>query len=200
VNEVVYAGGESSRREERKEALLDAAADYVVAHGLRDLSIRPLAAALGMSHRTLLYYFESKDKLVLAVLDVVRQRDREKIRAYLAAAQVGSPTGLFRAAWSYFTAAERVPYIRFIHEVFVLGLREPTYRAWVESTFESRTEMIAAALANMGVPQARTRPAATLITAAVRGLQLHLLTTDDRVTTDAAFEELLSGLAAQLPS
>ena len=65
---------------------------------------------------------------------------------------------------------------------------------------DSRAAMIAAALATLDMPEARTRAAATMITAAVRGLQLHLLTTGDRELTDAAFEELLAALDARLRS
>jgi AcrR family transcriptional regulator len=190
--------GRRTRHVDRREALLDAAADYVLAHGLGNLSIRPLSAALGLSHRTLLYHFESKEKLLLEVLDVIRARDKGTIRAYLGRATVGSAVDLFRAAWAYFSAPERMEYIRFFHEVFALGLQGPPYDAWVEKVADSRIEMIAAALAGMGVPPARAQPAALLITAAVRGLQLHLLSTGDRASTDAAFEELLSGLQAQL--
>jgi AcrR family transcriptional regulator len=160
--------------------------------------MRPLSAALGLSHRTLLYHFETKDKLLLEVLDVIRARDKATIRAYLGSVSVRSATDLFRAAWAYFSAADRMDYIRFFHEVFALGLQGPPYDAWVEKVADARIQMIGAALASMGVPAARTAPAALLITCAVRGLQLHLLSTGDRAATDAAFDELLSGLEAQL--
>jgi len=200
MHDAVPSDGRRTRHAARKCELLDAAADYVLAHGLSGLSIRPLAAALGLSHRTLLYHFESKEKLVLEVLDVIRNRDKGRIRDYLGRAQVSSATDLLRAAWAYFSAPERLPYIRFFHEVFALGMQGPPYQTWVETVVDGRNRMIATALAAIGIPEVRSRPVATLITAAVRGLQLHLLTTGDRAMTDAAFEELVSGLEAQLPS
>ena len=58
------ADGGSARRRQ----LLDAAYRYVLDHGLADLSLRPLAAAIGSSPRVLLFLFGSKDGLVAALL------------------------------------------------------------------------------------------------------------------------------------
>ncbi len=57
-------GSSSPRREE----LLDRAYRYALEHGLADLSLRPLAAAIGSSPRVLLFLFGSKDGLVRALL------------------------------------------------------------------------------------------------------------------------------------
>jgi AcrR family transcriptional regulator len=181
-----------------KARLLEAAADYVLAHGLARLSIRPLAAAIGLSHRTLLYHFESKEKLLLQILDMVRDRDRATIRAYLAATSPTSVVQLFRAAWHHFSAADRMPYIRFFHEVFALGLQGPPYSTWAATVADSRIAMITAALTSGGIAGPRARALATLITSTIRGLQLHLITTGDRATTDAAFEEFLTTFEPEL--
>lgn len=52
----------------REGELLEAAYRYALTHGLADLSLRPLAAAIGSSPRVLLYLFGSKDGLVRALL------------------------------------------------------------------------------------------------------------------------------------
>ena len=56
--------GGSARRHE----LLEAAYGYVLERGLADLSLRPLATAIGSSPRVLLFLFGSKDGLVRALL------------------------------------------------------------------------------------------------------------------------------------
>jgi len=58
----------------RREELTEAAADYLLDHGLIGLSLRPLAAALGTSDRMLLYHFADKDDLVATVLRVSTDR------------------------------------------------------------------------------------------------------------------------------
>ncbi len=52
----------------RRKELLERAYQYALAHGLADLSLRPLAAAIGSSPRVLLFLFGSKDGLVRALL------------------------------------------------------------------------------------------------------------------------------------
>ena len=62
--------------EARRAELLDRAVDYVCRYGLAELSLRPLAKAVGSSPRVLLYYFGSKEALVVEI--VRRGRDRQR--------------------------------------------------------------------------------------------------------------------------
>jgi AcrR family transcriptional regulator len=71
----------------RRNELLSGAVEYVLEHGLTDLSLRPLAAALDTSDRMVLYYFGTRDALVTAVLGNVADR----LRALLAAALPPEP-------------------------------------------------------------------------------------------------------------
>ena len=52
----------------RQSELLELAYQYVLQHGLTDLSLRPLAGSIGSSPRVLLFLFASKDGLVRALL------------------------------------------------------------------------------------------------------------------------------------
>ncbi len=56
-----------SRGENRREALLDAAAAMFAAKGYDGTSIRDIAGAVGMLPGSLYYHFKSKDELLLAV-------------------------------------------------------------------------------------------------------------------------------------
>src|SRR6266540_3214372 len=56
------------RRSPRHEELLEQAYQYALEHGLADLSLRPLATAIGSSPRVLLFLFGSKDGLIRALL------------------------------------------------------------------------------------------------------------------------------------
>ena len=59
---------------DRRQVWAEAATDYVLEHGLLDLSLRPLAADLGTSDRMLLYHFGAKDELVATILRVSNDR------------------------------------------------------------------------------------------------------------------------------
>jgi AcrR family transcriptional regulator len=85
----------------RKRELLEAAYRYVLGNGLADMSLRPLARAIGSSPRVLLFLFGSKEGLIRALL----ARAREDELGYLAALRDRrgmAATG--REVWSWLAA------------------------------------------------------------------------------------------------
>src|SRR6516165_5402878 len=66
-----------------RERLLEGAMDYVAQNGLSDVSLRSLAAALGTSHRMLIFHFGSKEQLWVEIVRTVEQRQRERLRELL---------------------------------------------------------------------------------------------------------------------
>ena len=59
----------------RKKELLEKSYRYVLRHGLIDMSLRPLAEAIGSSPRVLLFLFGSKDGLVRELLARAREAE-----------------------------------------------------------------------------------------------------------------------------
>ena len=53
---------------DRRDELLDEVVQYLSAHGLADVSLRPLASNLGVSVSTLTHHFGSRDDLIVAAL------------------------------------------------------------------------------------------------------------------------------------
>ena len=53
---------------ERRQELLDRIVDYLAVHGLAQATLRPMAAALGVSINRLVHHFGSKDELLAAAL------------------------------------------------------------------------------------------------------------------------------------
>ena len=97
----VELGGSARRRE-----LLDAAYRYVLEHGLADLSLRPLAAAIGSSPRVLLFLFGSKDGLVQALLARARADERAVLDQVRRASVAGGPPAAAEAIWAWLAAPE----------------------------------------------------------------------------------------------
>ena len=60
--------------ETRRTDLLDKLTDHMLAHGLAGSSLRPLAAAAGLSDRMLLYHFKDKAEIMAATLECVAAR------------------------------------------------------------------------------------------------------------------------------
>jgi AcrR family transcriptional regulator len=58
-----------ARSEDRRAAIIDRLADHVLAHGVGASSLRPLAAAAGLSDRMLLYWFKDKAEVMTAAIN-----------------------------------------------------------------------------------------------------------------------------------
>jgi len=159
-----------ARGSERREEWTGAATDYVLAHGLIGLSLRPLAAALGTSDRMLLYHFDTKDDLVAAVL--FESNDRA-----VAAISALPPSSDLRTAvhdlWSVVQSPEFEPCTRLYVEAAALGLlgREP-YVSVVRDANQRWLRCFVTHLTRSGVPRPLAKRAATVIDAAFLGFQL----------------------------
>ncbi|MFD1189268.1 MULTISPECIES: TetR/AcrR family transcriptional regulator [Phenylobacterium] len=71
-------------RDDRRQATLDVLADHVLANGLAGSSLKALAASAGTSDRMLVYYFETKEGLLTAVLTHIAERMTARMDAALA--------------------------------------------------------------------------------------------------------------------
>jgi AcrR family transcriptional regulator len=106
--------------EKRPEELRNAIR-YLIRHGLIDLSLRPLAKAVGSSPRVLLCYFGSKEKMVIELLAEVRQRQRA-IYSEVQGASFGEACQII---WKRMTAADSEPVFRLFFEAYGIALRRP---------------------------------------------------------------------------
>ncbi|OZA91837.1 MAG: TetR family transcriptional regulator [Erythrobacter sp. 34-65-8] len=97
-----------------RETLLPRLAAHVMAHGLADASLRPLARAAGTSDRMLLYHFGSKERLMADLL------------AHLAAQFAAALDQAFPAA----RAASRQDCIAQVLAITGEGAFQPFMRVW----------------------------------------------------------------------
>ncbi|WP_206308836.1 TetR family transcriptional regulator [Streptomyces sp. A1136] len=170
----------------RRGRTLARATDYVLAHGLAGLSLRPLAAALDTSPRMLLYDFGSKQELIAAVLAEARRRGAVRLAEHLPP-QTGPVHERLRGIWEWISADERAPYVRLFFEVHAEGLVHP-------DAYPDQGEAITDWFATLGAgfrdvctgPDDTVTP--TLLMAVVRGLLFDLTATGDRHRTDRALE------------
>ncbi|MFF1797337.1 TetR/AcrR family transcriptional regulator [Kitasatospora sp. NPDC058263] len=176
----------------RRERTLARATDYVLAHGLTGLSLRPMAAALDTSPRMLLYDFGSKQELVAAVLAEARRRGAARLTGH-----VGPTTGTaqerLRGIWAWISAEERAPFVRLFFEVHADGLVHPEAYPEQGEAITDWFDTLGATFRDVSSgPGDTVTP--TLIMAVVRGLLFDLTTTGDRDRTNRAldrFAELL---------
>src|SRR5512133_4153255 len=169
-----------------RERLLAAAVDYAAEHGLADLSLRTLAAALGTSHRMLIFHFGSKEGLLLEVVRAVEAQQRALLDELRANPRL-DPLGQMQALWQQLTSPALWPYERLFFEVYAQGLlgKEPAKRL-LEEAIDAWLPPVVDLLASQGVPLDEARAEARLAIAVTRGLLLDLLATGDLDAVDAA--------------
>jgi AcrR family transcriptional regulator len=171
--------------------LLAAAVDHVLAHGLSDLSLRELAAAIGTSHRMLIYHFGSKEGLIVAVIQTVEAAQRDAFDQL--ATEDLAPADALRAMWTRFTDPSLGPHERLFFEIYGQALQgRPGAVDLLDGIIESWVEPSAAYAIERGADPEVARADARLGVAVIRGLLLDWLATGDRAGVDAAFERYVA--------
>jgi AcrR family transcriptional regulator len=166
------------------DRLLTAAVEHFAEHGIGDTSLRGLAAALGTSHRMLIYHFGSRDGLLAEVVRTVEAQQRETLAAMAETNGLGLEQSM--VFWEHVVAAT-LRYGRLFFELSAYamqgragteGLRRDLIGVWVPPL----TELFV----RLGVPPAEAPARARLGLAASRGLLFDLLISGDRAEVDEA--------------
>ena len=176
-----------------------AATDYVAANGFAELSMRPLAAGIGVTHATLLHHFGSKDALLSEILHELRERDRLLIAAQGAA--LGEGPGLeeaIRLAWRHLSAPSYRGYWRLVFGAYGMAVADPRrFERFLDGAVTDWIALSSAQLEAAGVTAGRRAALATLVVGAFRGILLDLLMTGDRERGGAAIEWLAGAVARE---
>jgi len=169
---------------ERREELLELAYAYVRSHGITELSLRPLAAAIGSSPRVLLFLFGSKDGLVRALLDRARADELALLRGPFSAGLAATA----EAVWEWLSDETHRPLLRLWLEAYARSLVDPA-GPWSSFAADTVADWLAV-LAGAQPVDARDTPDAvarrTAALAVLRGALLDLLATGDTARTTAA--------------
>jgi AcrR family transcriptional regulator len=174
--------------EKRREELLDRAVDYVLEHGLSDLSLRPLAKAAGASPRLLLYYFGSKEALLIEVIRRGRVRQQATMQHLELTASLG-PRAITRTLWRHFSEPRWEPLMRLFFEVYALALQDRSrFPGFLESAVDDWLAVLEACATRPGFNRDDARAFATVLIAGFRGFLLDLCATHDRARVDLAVD------------
>jgi len=175
-----------------RERLLEAAVEQALQGGIIGQSLRQVAAAIGTSHRMLLYHFGSRDGLLAAICNTINESVTGSLDRW------GDPRALFR----HFTDPEAWPWDRLFIELYAHALfGGPGSDEFFEASVHRWIDGLAGQLVEQGGDEATARIRARLHLAVARGLLLDLLATEERDEVDQAFEHYLQlvGNAAERP-
>jgi AcrR family transcriptional regulator len=178
-----------SPKPSRKQELLDALIAYLVRHGIADLSLRPMAAAVGTSARLLIFHFGSKERLLVEVLAEMHSRLQESFSATLAAQPAPRKVPLLKTFWDWATTGTNYDYHRLLYQLQLLAAQDPKrYGRYLRQNSMAWLKLIQPAL-----PKTQQTPGfATLYGAVFDGLFIELMSTGNRRRVNAALEEYLS--------
>lgn len=174
-----------------RQRLLDGAIDYVAHHGLADVSLRTLAAALGTSHRMLIHHFGSKEQLWVEIVRTVEARQREVLAQILPDPDQPVAEATW-AWWKHISDPDLWPNERLFFEIYGQALQgRPHTTELLDGIVEDWLEPATEINISLGVPPELARAHARLGIAVTRGLLLDLLATRDIAAVDAAMEAFL---------
>jgi AcrR family transcriptional regulator len=180
--------------------LLAKAVEHCLARGVWDLSLRPLASALGVSPRMLLYHFESKERLISAIVDETQRRQRALLLAWLERRPGYDVRSQIIGAWLFLRAPRHDRFLRFAFELHALALRDRRrFGAVAARMAADSADVFARVLEDGGIAASDARQAAVLLAAVARGLLFEALATGDRASADRAFRAFVAALELPAP-
>jgi AcrR family transcriptional regulator len=178
----------------RRDELLEGAYRYALEHGVSDLSLRPLAAAVGSSPRVLLFLFGSKAGLVQALLARAREDELALLRRArsIGAGMPGSrdPLAVTAEVWGWLAAEEHRSLLKLWVEGYARSLIEPDgpWGGFAAATVADWLDVLGETAPDPGLR--------TLLLAVLRGAMLDLLATGDLERVTAAVDRQLELLRA----
>ena len=171
---------------------------YLAEHGVIDVSLRALAAAIGTSHRMLIYHFGSKDGLFVAVVRAVEARQRAAF-SDLVVSSGDSLSDVARQFWRRLSDPALAPHERLFFEMYGQALQGRPYAApLLDGIVDSWLGPMTNVLRQTGFSEDSARAEARLGIAVIRGLLLDLLATGDADGATAAFEQHVVGVETRL--
>jgi AcrR family transcriptional regulator len=177
--------------------MLDAAVEQALNNGIVDLSLREIAAAIGTSHRMLIYHFGSREGLLVAVVREVERRERQAL------GDAGLSVADARRLWDRLADPSLRAQERLFFEIYSHALLgRPGTEGFLDEALEGWISPLVQSMTGEGIDETDARTVARLGLAVTRGLLLDLLASGDTAGTTRAFHlftRLLEQASVLLP-
>ena len=168
-----------------KPALLEKILVYLLSHGLADLSLRPLAEAVGTTARMLIYHFGSKERLIVEALALAQSKQLEALSS--SPKPKSSTEAELTYLWQWFTSDEFLPFVKLLFEVEVQAMNgNALYTDFANRILDGWVAFVKSRLADCDTITA------TLVVNTFSGLLLDRLVTNDVERVDASFKAFAS--------
>jgi AcrR family transcriptional regulator len=160
-----------------------------------DLSLRPLAEALGTSSRMLIYHFGTKERLLLEVVAAARARQYAMLEEWTAAG--ATLTEVMRSYWQWARQDASQPYLRLFFEVFGMAVQGRPGTDGVLEALSGDAMRLFGSLAQQDGADEASDELAMMAICMLRGALFQLLATGERDRLDGAMERFLHFLGAK---
>jgi AcrR family transcriptional regulator len=180
----------------RQEELLELAYRYVLERGLAELSLRPLAAAIGSSPRVLLFLFGSKEGLIRALLARARADELSMLERARRDGGDAALASMVQMTWAWLVAETHRPLLTLWLEAYARSLVESQgpWSDFARQTVEDWLTLLATAQSQSRRGSRAGCAERTLALSVLRGALLDLLATGDIERTTAAVQEHVESL------
>jgi AcrR family transcriptional regulator len=167
---------------------LDEVMNHFMADGLGDLRLRQIAAAVGSSHRMLLYHFGSKDGLLTEVVREVEARARAEFRR-IGSVEDRDSAEVIRQMWRHVADPAQGGFERLFFALYGRALQgDERLAPLLGEVIDTWLDANVTTAGEVGIEATVVRAHARLGIAVIRGLLLDLLASGDRKGVDAALE------------
>ena len=162
-----------------RQELLAAVIDDLAREGLRDRSLRDIAAAVGTSHRMLIHYFGSRHGLMTAVVEAIEEDQKQFMESL-----EGESGDILATMWQRLSDPRLWPAERLFFECYARAAQgEEPFDRLLPGSVDDWVDRTVALDAAPDVARAQARVGLAVF----RGLLLDLVGTGDREGVDAAF-------------
>jgi AcrR family transcriptional regulator len=133
---------EAAVKENRKEAIFDAALKCFNKNGYYKTSMDLIAESAGMTKRGLYYHFKSKDELFISLFNYMNNKFYGQIPTH--AAQIEDPEErlMMFVKIARTVLAEHADFLKFSQEFMSIGVRKPKIRKVMTSYYREQVEKI----------------------------------------------------------
>ena len=176
----------------KRNELVKQATEVLARTGIIDTSLRTLAAEMGTSARMLVYYFGSKEQLILAVMNGLQEQNVPEPELYTTAEELRQ---WCLDDWHTITRGDQRSRLRILEQVFGAACgQDSPYARYTADTLAQLTRNAQLRMEAIGMPTPVAETRARLALAAIQGLVIDFFTANDPDRVDDTHRRMIDDL------
>lgn len=176
----------------KRDRLVEQATEVLARTGVIDTSLRSLATEMGTSARMLVYYFGSKEQLILAVMNGLQTQNVPEPELYGTAEELRQ---WCLDDWHEITRGSQRARLRILEQVFGAACgQDSPYARYTSDTLAQLVHNAQLRFEAIGMPRQIAETRARLALAAIQGLVIDFFTTDDPERVDDTHRRMVDDM------